>query len=342
MKQIYHTNAKTNEHIRSKIKESELSNVELAEKYSISTNTVRKWKNRSSTNDLSSEPRNISKSLSQIQEALIYSLRTSTWMPLDEVHDAIQNTHDNQDISRSSVHRFFVKNKINRVPQQKREQAKKFKEYDPGFLHIDVTYLPKFNKENNYLFVAIDRATRLLFYKVYKEKTADNATDFMEHCVSFFPFIIEKTLTDNGLEFTNRLIISKKGTSCNKDSKFDKTCQRYDIIHRLTKPRTPKTNGMVERHNGIIKNGTILKEDYKNKYAMEHDLMRFLIFFIMYRRNDPLKNELKVRTPFEAVEKWFQLKPEIFHTTPDEFKKKVLNLADFSFFTSHQQQPCET
>jgi hypothetical protein len=27
--------------------------------------------------------------------------------------------------------------------EEKKEQAKKFKEYEPGYLHIDVTYLPK-------------------------------------------------------------------------------------------------------------------------------------------------------------------------------------------------------
>jgi hypothetical protein len=32
---------------------------------------------------------------------------------------------------------------INRVPQEKKHQASTFKEYEPGYLHIDVTYLPK-------------------------------------------------------------------------------------------------------------------------------------------------------------------------------------------------------
>ncbi len=54
------------------------------------------------------------------------------------------------------------------MPQEQKEQAKKFKEYKPGFLHIDVTYLPKLDGQKYYLFVAIDRATRLLYYKVYE------------------------------------------------------------------------------------------------------------------------------------------------------------------------------
>jgi len=38
---------------------------------------------------------------------------------------------------------------------------KTFKDYEPGFLHIDIKYLPKMPEESQhrYLFVAIDRAT---------------------------------------------------------------------------------------------------------------------------------------------------------------------------------------
>jgi len=48
------------------------------------------------------------------------------------------------------------------VPQKEREKAKQFKAYEPGYLHIDVTYLPKINGKRQYLFVAIDRVTRAI------------------------------------------------------------------------------------------------------------------------------------------------------------------------------------
>jgi transposase-like protein len=46
----------------------------------------------------------------------------------------------------------------------KKQQASTFKEYEPGYLHIDVTYLPKPAGKKQYLFVAIDRATRVLYF----------------------------------------------------------------------------------------------------------------------------------------------------------------------------------
>ncbi|MGI5999128.1 MAG: DDE-type integrase/transposase/recombinase [Lutispora sp.] len=83
-------------------------------------------------------------------------------------------------------------------------------------------------------FVAIDRATRSLFYRIYEAKTSENTEDFMNRCFEFFPFEITHVLTDNGPEFTNRLIKSKKGKLCQKSSKLNEVCKTNHIEHRLT------------------------------------------------------------------------------------------------------------
>lgn len=336
MKQAYHSNAKTNVHMRLDINKSDLTNLVLASKFGISEPTVRKWKNRENFEDKSSRPHLIHYVLNNLEKALITSIRRSTWLPLDEVLDMVLVT--NPGIGRSSVYRTFVHEKINRVPEKEKDKAQKFKEYEPGYLHIDVTYCPKLDGVKYYLFVAIDRATRVLYYKVYDAKTAENAEDFMINCLAFFPFEISHVLTDNGLEFTNKLIKSKTGKYCEKPSKLDVICAQTTIEHRLTKPSTPKTNGMVERANGTIKNNTIKKTQYNNKNEMKNDLYKFLVFYILYRRHGSLRKELKVKTPFDAIEKWFEIKPELFSQTPEEFKKKVLSLNN----TSYHKQPCET
>jgi transposase-like protein len=324
MKQQYHSNAVTNVHIRSLIKESYLTNFELASKYNTSPTTISKWRNRDNEHDRSSRPANISYAMTDLEQAVATSVRRSSWLPLDEVHEVVLNM--NKNISRSSVYRLFKRNKINKVPQKEKDKAKKFKEYEPGYLHIDVTYLPKFEGVKYYLFVAIDRATRLLYYKVYSAKTSENAKKFMEECLDYFPFKITHVLTDNGFEFTNRLIRSKKGDLCTKDSKLDVVCKDNNIDHRLTKPAHPQTNGMVERVNGTIKNGTILREKYKSKNEMTMALNSFLIHYVLYKRHGGVRRELNVKTPFNAVEKWFELKPKIFNQNPTQFKSKFLNL----------------
>lgn len=324
MQQVYHSNAATNLNIRLQIQNNSASNSDLATRFCVSEQTISKWKNRDFIQDASCSPLKIEYALSDIEKALIISLRKSSWMSIDEVWETL--LVENPKISRSSVYRVLVKENINVIPAEKKEKVKKFKEYDPGYLHIDVTYLPKFKGQSYYLFVAIDRCTRAMIYRVYENKTADNTEDFMDKCFDFFPFYISHILTDNGLEFTNRLLVSKKGNKCTKLSKMDVKCQENRIEHRLTAPFTPKTNGMVERVNGTIKNNTILKNKYEDAKEMNIDLAKFNAYYNLYRRHGSLRRELKVKTPFQAVEKWYGLKPELFKKTPTEFKNTILNL----------------
>ncbi len=339
MKQTYHSNAKTNVHYRSEINKSNLSNHQLSEKYQISLNTVSKWKNRENFEDRSSKPKNIKYSLTELEILIATNIRVLTWWSLDEITEVV-NPSEPEKI-RSAVYRTFVREGINKMPEKEKEKAKKFKEYDPGYLHIDVTYLPKINGVKYYLFVAIDRATRTLYYRVYDAKTSENAESFMLECLEFFPFGITHVLTDNGLEFTNRLLKSKTGKYCTKPSKLDVVCKENDIDHRCTKPFTPKTNGMVEKANDIIKNGTIKRTKYHSLGEMNDDLMKFLVHYNIYRRHGSLRRELKVKTPFDAVEKWYELDEKIFNQKPDDFKQKILYLNPKQV-VSLKQQPCET
>ena len=253
MSQGYHTNAKTNMHSREIIQQSTLSNTELAERFEIDEKTVSKWKNRDHLIDKSSRPHTIRRSLTDLEREVIRVVRTLTWIELDDLVDSVLPSIPKA--NRSNVYRTLRDFDVNRVPEEKKEQAKKFKEYEPGYLHIDVTYLPKLEGIKYYLYVAIDRATRLMYFKVYTNKTASNADEFLAQCQSYFPFYISHVLTDNGAEFTDRFTSRKNKASGNHT--FDIACIEGHIDHRLTAPFTPKTNGMVERVNGTIKDATI-------------------------------------------------------------------------------------
>ncbi len=274
--------------------------------------------------DKTSKPHTISYALSSQEQQVAVALRSMTWWALDEITEVI-NPKEPAKI-RSTLYRTFVRSGVNKVPKKEKDKAKKFKEYDPGYLHMDVTYLPKIDGQKRYLFVAIDRATRSLYYQIYDAKTSENAEDFMQRCLDFFPFKITHVLTDNGFEFTNKLIKNKKGESCKKHGKLDIICQQNNVEHRLTKVGTPKTNGMVEKANDIIKQKTVKRNTYQNFQEMNDDLTRFLIHYNLYRRHGSLRKELKVKTPFNAVEKWYELEPTIFKEKPTGFKKKLLDL----------------
>lgn len=315
MSQVYHNNAKTNAHTRLQIQQSLLSNSVLASKYEVNVKTIIKHRRRGFTEDKSSRPNKITYSLSPLDKEIIRVVRTLTWLGLDDLVDTLAKVIPNS--NRSNIYRTLVDFDINTVPKDKRDEAKKFKEYKPGFIHVDVTYLPKLNGKKYYLFVAIDRATRVMYYKVYEHKTADNAVDFIKECEEFYPFKLEYVLTDNGLEFTDKFARGNKQASGNH--KFDKECTKQSIKHRLTAPATPKTNGMVERANGTIKGSTIKVTDYRNIEELQIDLNKFLVYYNTCRRHGSLRKELSVKTPFDAVKKWFDLEPEIFKVLPNDF-----------------------
>ena len=140
---------------------------------------------------------------------------------------------------------------------------------------------------------------------------------------------------DNGFN-GNLLSLQTLDLSSNKLTSLDIP----NIQHKCTMPSTPQTNGMVERVNGTIKNNTILKYTYNNKDELEKDLMKFLVYYNLYRRHGSLRKELDVKTPFDAIKKWYELKPELFIQKPDEFKIKILNL--YPKIVNLNQQPCET
>ena len=91
-------------------------------------------------------------------------------------------------------------------------EKKTFKDYEPGFIHIDIKYLPKMPDEETrrYLFVAIDRATRWVYMKTYADQTEGSSIDFLSRVKAACPVKIIKLLTDNGTQFTDRFTSNKK------------------------------------------------------------------------------------------------------------------------------------
>ena len=85
--------------------------------------------------------------------------------------------------------------------QSPRPKHKAFKAYAPGYLHVDVKYLPQMADESSrrYLFVAIDRATRWVFIRIYRSKTAANARRFLRDLERACPMRIRTILTERAI-----------------------------------------------------------------------------------------------------------------------------------------------
>jgi hypothetical protein len=254
-----HANATTTPAVRRWIQENRhLPTSVIMREKGLSRNTVNRWKRREDVADQSSKPHSQTSSFEDWQEALIVEIRTTFLLPFDSLLAVVQR-FIRPECKKGALERLLIRNGISNlkdlIPQEEgaNRPVKTFKDYAPGFLHIDVKYLPQMPDEDGrkYLFVAIDRATRWVYMEIMPDKAAGSAAAFLEKLVSAFPGTIEKILTDNGKEFTDRYCRAGEREPTGNHP-FDKTCQAHSIQHRLTKPKSPQTNGMVERFNGRI------------------------------------------------------------------------------------------
>lgn len=307
-----HPLARTTPRTRAEINGSSTSISELAKRYNISLATARKWKQREDVQDRSHCPKKLSTTLTPAQEILVVELRKLLLLSLD---DLLAITHEfiNPAASRSGLdrclRRFDVSNLRDLQPlvEGKAEPKKTFKDYEPGFLHVDIKYLPQMPDETQrrYLFVAIDRATRWVYLRIYKDQTEVSSVDFLRRVKQAAPMKIVKLLTDNGSQFTDRFT-SKKKESTGKHV-FDLECVALGIEHRLSPPRHPQTNGMVERFNGRIAD-LIEQTRFASATELETTLDRYLI---IYNHHIP-QRALNHQTPIQALKKWHNEKPELF------------------------------
>lgn len=309
-----HSNAALLPRQRQLIHHSPLPYRDLAAQFHVSPATIHHWKHQENCLDRSCRPHTIRYALDDQEEQLVLWMRRTAEMPLDELLEAAQEVIAH--LRRSSLHRLLVRHGCSRLPtkqQQDSGQPGTFKEYGPGYLHVDCFYLPKLENQKHYCFVAIDRATRLVFLWVYDHKNKEAATDFLARCLTFYPFKIQKILTDNGREFTLATFKNRWGTQTKTVHPFEQLCQEQGIEHRKTQPYTPKTNGMVERTNGLIKQGTTKVHTYQTVAQMKDDLQQWFVFYNFHRKHRRIGRV----TPYEAVCHWHQKQPDLFLKEPD-------------------------
>ena len=153
--------------------------------------------------------------------------------------------------------------------------------------------------------MAIDRATRRVFIAIYRNKTAANARRFLRDLERACPIRIRTILTDNGKEFTDRLFGLRKRAATGQHE-FDTLCSALGIEHRLTPPRSPQTNGMVERFNGRIED-VLQSHHFRSGEELETTLHRYVWLY-----NRPLaQSPLGRKTPLQAMKQRHKRKPEI-------------------------------
>jgi transposase InsO family protein len=157
--------------------------------------------------------------------------------------------------------------------------------FHPGYLFGQDTFYAAWIKGIGKIFqqTGIDTFSNVAFAKLYTEKTALTATDFLnERVLPFFDghgIRLLRTLTDRGTEYCG----------IQDQHPYELFCYLSDVEHTRTKARHPQTNGCCERMNQIILDEfwqvAFRKKIYRTLEEIQTDLDTYMIHYNEVRTN---------------------------------------------------------
>ncbi|WP_297527482.1 IS481 family transposase [Thiohalobacter sp.] len=251
-----HKNARLTVHGRAllvkRVLEEGLRPAEAAQAMGVSTRTVYKWLRRfreegpSGLQDRSSRPGNCPHATppALVRQVLARRRQRQTYRQIAR----------ELGIGMSTVARLLKAAGLHRLshldpprPDNRYEHAA------PGdMLHLDIKRLGRFRRPGHrvtgnrrqdspgagweYVHVAIDDHSRIAFASIHPDETARSACRALLRAVRHYAGLgirFRQVLTDNGSAYRSRA--------------FRRLCRRLGLLHRRTRPYTPRTNGKAER-----------------------------------------------------------------------------------------------
>jgi len=205
--------------------------------------------------------------------------------------------------------------------KEEEEAHGEIESHHPGYLVAQDTCYMGYIKGIGRLYqqTSIDTYSNVGFAKVYLEKTSLTAADFMNDKV--LPFFdkegvsVLRVLTDRGTEYCGRA----------ETHPYELYLHLNDIEHTKTKPRSPKTNGAVERLNQTIKTEfyevSFRKKLYRTLEEIQADLDGFMDYYNRERTNQG--RYCQGRTPYEAFTDGLELYQQYVFENPVEIEEVI-------------------
>ena len=168
----------------------------------------------------------------------------------------------------------------------------------PGYLFCQDTFYVGTIKGLGRIYqqTGIDTYSNFGFAKVYTDKTAVSAIDFLVTKVlpvyGQFHIPMDRILTDNGKEYTTHW--------ANGRHAYELFLKQNNIRHTRIKPRSPQSNGMVERFNRTLLEEfyqiAMIKKIYTSLSELQDDLDKFITYYNFKRTHQGYR--LKGKIPY--------------------------------------------
>ena len=278
---------------------------ETATRYKVSRKTVYKWLARydgtvQSLEDMSHRPHHMPKSHTEQElKQIRRRLKKHKWTDLLLVYQELCE-RDGYTRSFGGFKRIARKLKAEKPVKKGKKKPKPYKraEYPGQKIQLDVKYVPKYcvvDGKKYYQYTAVDECSRWTFREMYEEHSTYSSRDFLIKLIQRAPFPIREVQTDNGSEFTNRLIVTKSKHL----TLFEGALMELGIIYHRIQIATPRHNGKVERQHR-----TDEMRFYKQMrmYSLEDGRKQLAEY--QRKSNNYIKTCLGMKTPNQVVQKY--------------------------------------
>ena len=306
-----HANARTCPHSRrlavERVERESWTLAAAADAAGVSVRTISKWRRRYRVEgeqgllDRCSTPARVPLRTSEQRIALIAALRRLR-MTGAEIAEALS-------MPPSTVSGILTRTGLGKLSRlEPLEPANRYEKQRPGeLIHVDVKKLGRIGRPGHrvtgrvsggghhrrvynlgweYVHVAIDDATRLVYVEVLGDEKATTAVGFLQRTVAHFASFgirVERLMTDNGNAYRSTI--------------HALACKALGIKHLRTRPYRPRTNGKAERFIRTLLGGWAYGAIYRSSEERHRALGGWLDF---YNRRRPHRS-LGRQAPLERL-----------------------------------------
>ena len=276
---------------------------ETAIRYKVSRKTVYKWLSRydgtvMSLEDHSHRPKtsphsHTEKELKQIRHRLKKHHWTDLLLAYQELVEKDGYTRSYGGFKRVAAKLRAAKPKKGKIKRKPKPYQRA--SYPGQKIQIDVKYVPSYcvtDGRKYYQYTAVDECSRWTYREMYDEHSTYSSRDFLEKLIVHAPFAVREVQTDNGAEFTNRLMVVKSKHL----TLFEEALKELGIIYHRIQIATPRHNGKVERQH---RTDEARFYRYMRMYSLEDGRKQLAVY--QRRSNDHIKTCLGMRTPNQIV-----------------------------------------
>ena len=185
----------------------------------------------------------------------------------------------------------------NYTKKLKKSHLKRYRQVLPGWLQMDVKYVPyKVDGDQYYEFNIVDHCSTWRCMRIYETKGYESLERFLKEIAKNCPFPIVQIQTDNGKEFTDKYRPNSDGKPTGEHP-LDVWCREREIRHKLIPIGEKELQGKVENTH---------KQDDREFYA-KYRFQNFLQLEKYMRSWNDRWNEQRAtkalgwRTPEEVI-----------------------------------------